>query len=49
MILPVVFTERARAVSRSLKAVGADQIDEVDVTQIPGYVAPPEGYVPATI
>ena len=29
--------------------LGADQIDEVDVTQIPGSVAPPEGYLPATI
>jgi HD-GYP domain-containing protein (c-di-GMP phosphodiesterase class II) len=25
--------------------LSAEQIDEVDVTQIPGYVAPPEGYV----
>ena len=28
--------------------LGAEQIDEVDVTQIPGYVAPPEGYVSTT-
>lgn len=25
--------------------LGAEQIDEVDVTKIPGYVAPPEGYL----
>jgi hypothetical protein len=29
--------------------LGAEQIDEVDVTQIPGYVAPPEGYVATVV
>jgi HD-GYP domain-containing protein (c-di-GMP phosphodiesterase class II) len=28
--------------------LGAEQIDEVDVAQIPGYVAPPEGYLATT-
>ena len=29
--------------------LGVEQIDEVDVTQIPGYAAPPEGYVSALV
>jgi hypothetical protein len=29
--------------------LGVEQIDEVDVTQIPGYVAPPEGYISAVV
>jgi HD-GYP domain-containing protein (c-di-GMP phosphodiesterase class II) len=29
--------------------LGAEQIDEFDVTQIPGYVAPPEGYVATAV
>ena len=29
--------------------LGDEQLDEVDVTQIPGYAAPPEGYVSASV